>query len=238
LPVLFDSVESMYETVGGRKVGSFGAAETFSMHASKLINGFEGGYVTTDDDRLAARLARMRAFGFYGQDNIEELGMNAKLNEVHAAMALAGLDDLESQVVRNRHRYEQYRSLLQGVPGLRLMEFDESQRCSFKNILVELRDDWPLSRADTLAILNAEGMLARAYYDPPLHRQKVSYPAISGDLPVTDRLAMRYMLLPCGHFVHDADTVQIVATLRYLFDHADEIDGRLRGSDEACGNPS
>ncbi len=102
IPLIFDSVESVYESYKGTKIGCFGAAEIFSMGASKLVNGFEGGYITTNDAKLAEQLSLMRDFGFQGQDNIAVSGgLNARLNEVHAAMALAGLDDLEEQVVRN-----------------------------------------------------------------------------------------------------------------------------------------
>jgi dTDP-4-amino-4,6-dideoxygalactose transaminase len=227
LPVLFDSVESMYESYHGRKIGSFGAAEAFSLHASKLVNGFEGGYITTNDERLAARLMRMRAFGFYGQDNIEELGMNAKLNEIHAAMALAGLDGLEQQVDRNRQCYRQYQSLLADLPGVRLVEFDETERCSFKNIMVELRDPWRYSRDATVILLNAERILARAYYSPPLHRKTYAYPAIVHELPVSDNLAQRFLLLPCGHFVSDDDTAQVVTLLHFLQDNASVVLERM-----------
>jgi dTDP-4-amino-4,6-dideoxygalactose transaminase len=52
IPLFIDAVESVYETYAGRKVGSFGRAECFSLHASKLLNGFEGGYITTNDAEL------------------------------------------------------------------------------------------------------------------------------------------------------------------------------------------
>ena len=101
IPLLFDSVESVYEYCSLGKIGGFGDAECFSMHASKLINGFEGGYVTTNNEALAGKLAVLRGFGFLGQDNIVFAGgLNAKLNEIHAAMTLANLDELEFQIVR------------------------------------------------------------------------------------------------------------------------------------------
>lgn len=43
IPLMFDAVESVYETYKGRKIGGFGSAECFSVEASKLLNGFEGG---------------------------------------------------------------------------------------------------------------------------------------------------------------------------------------------------
>jgi dTDP-4-amino-4,6-dideoxygalactose transaminase len=216
VPVVFDSVESVYETVPSGKIGSFGNAECFSLHASKLINGFEGGYVTFNDDVLARRLHVMRGFGFLGQDNVTEFGLNSKLNETHACMALACLDDLEDQIGRNRERYCRYRELLRSSSALRLLEFDETQKTSYKNIVVELTDAWPLSRAHTLEILHAEGALARPYYAPPLHSKSMSYPYVPATLPLTDRLAEVFMLLPCGHLVSELDIDALCKLLAFI----------------------
>lgn len=229
VPLLFDAVESVYETIGGRKVGTFGDAECFSMHASKLINGFEGGYVTTNNAELAHQLAVMRGFGFFGHDSVEMLGLNAKLSEVHAAMALAGLDDLEDQVARNRGRYRLYQQLLKDIPGVRLLEFDESERASYKNIVVELGGEWPLSRDLTIRVLNSDGALVRAYYSPPLHAKPMAYPHVPAVLPVTDRLATRFMLLPCGHMVDHDDIKRFVELLAFIRAHASEIQAREVG---------
>lgn len=213
VPLLIDGVESCYETFRGRKVGSFGSAEVFSLHASKLINGFEGGYVTTNDGDLAERLWLMRGFGFNGHDNVEHMGINAKLNEIHAAMALACLDELDRLVDDNRRRYLAYRQHLADVPGLRLLEFDESERCSFKNIVVELCDGWPLTRSDTLSLLHGQGVLARPYYSPALHQKTTTYPTRHGPLPVTEWAAERFMLLPCGDRVSEGDVAALAALL-------------------------
>ena len=107
IPLVFDAVESVYETVNGRKVGSFGLAECFSLHASKLLNGFEGGYVTTNDDALAEHLRALRTNGI-GEGGLPAPAMNAVQNEIHAAMALAALDNVDEQVDANRRRYRRY----------------------------------------------------------------------------------------------------------------------------------
>lgn len=232
IPLLFDSVESVYESIDAGRIGRFGEAEVFSMHASKLLNGFEGGYVTTNNPALADSLRLTRGFGFNGPDHISVPGgINAKLNEVHAAMGLASLDDIEDQVRRNRQRYETYKRLLGAVPGVRLLEFDERYRTSYKNIVIELLDGWPLSRAETLGIMNAEKMLARAYYHPPLHRKRMRYPNVPAVLPLTDALAERFVLMPCGHMVSDADIGEVVALLEFIHRNAVAINGRLHTTD-------
>lgn len=229
IPLLFDSVESVYESSAGRKIGCFGAAEIFSLGASKLVNGFEGGYLTTNNAQLAERLTKMRNSGCDDQDKIAMPdGLNARLNEMHAAMALAGLDDLDNQVARNRERYLTYKHLLATLKGLRLLEFDESHHPGYKNIVIEVLEDWPLSRADTVSILNAEMILARAYYTPPLHRKRMAYPHVAATLPVTDRLAERYILPPCGHLVSNEDIGEIVGLMRFISAHAPAIQARLQ----------
>jgi len=228
IPVLFDSVESVYEATNAGKVGGFGDAECFSMHASKLLNGFEGGYITTNNSELAHRLALLRTYGFEGQDNcVFAGGLNAKLNEVHAAMALANLDELEQLVTDNRQRYRCYQAGLAGISGIRLLEFDETSKTSYKNIVVELLDNWPLKRDETVAILNAENILARAYYSPPLHQKQMSYPHIPATLEVTDYLARRFMLMPCGAFVTCDDIDRIIMLLKYIKSNGVEIARRF-----------
>jgi len=229
VPLIFDSVESACESFEGRRIGCFGAAEMFSLGASKLLNGFEGGYVTTDDAELAERLAVMRDCGRRQSDNMVVAGgLNARLSEIHAAMALAGLDGLQEQVARNRERYLTYRRLLASLKGVRLLEFDESHSPGYKYIVIAVLADWPLSRDDTVSILNAEMILARAYYTPPLHRKQMAYPHVPAELPITDRLAERYILFPCGHLVSNRDITRIVDLMKFICANSSSIAARLQ----------
>jgi dTDP-4-amino-4,6-dideoxygalactose transaminase len=229
IPILFDSVESVYETTSSGKIGTFGDAECFSLHACKLFNGFGGGYLTTNNEKLAIRVASMRTFGFTAKDTVTFThSMNAKLNEIHAAMTLASLDDIEHQVNLNRERYNRYRSGLKALSGIRLLEFNEEYKTGYKNIVVELTKDWPLTREDTIAILNAENILARAYYHPPLHRKKMDYPHIISHLPVTDDLANRFLNLPCGQLVDTTDIQEILDFLTFIARNSLNINQRLK----------
>lgn len=228
IPLLLDSVESVWEFFTGRKIGGFGTAEIFSLGASKLVNGFEGGYLTTNDAKLAARLSLARDFGLKGQYNVVVPGgLNAKLSEIHAAMALASLDDIEDQIVRNRQRYLTYRRLLDPLEGVRLLKFNESHRPSYKNIVIEILEDWPLTRSDTVSILNAEMIFARAYYTPPLHRKRMAYPYVPVELPMTDFLAERFVSLPCGHLVSNEDIWAFVELMSFISANAKTIKARL-----------
>ena len=232
VPLIFDSVESAFETCNGRRVGTFGRGEAFSMHATKLINGCEGGYLVTDDEDLADALKLARAFGISGEDQVVSFGINSKLNEIHAATAMASLDDLPALIKRNRARYRAYGELLDGVDGLVLRRFDEREQTSFKNIVVKVCQGWPLSRDDTLALLQAEGALARPYYSPALHMHKTSSETRFGALPVAERISREYMLLPCGDQTSLDDVASVVELLRFACEHGEEIRAGLAARGE------
>jgi len=229
IPLIFDSVESLYETVPGGKVGGFGTAEGFSLHACKLLNGGGGGYITTNDKALAKKLKSVRSFGYDGLDNIVvDQGFNAKLNEMHAAMTLASLDDIETQVASNKANYQLYQEQLEDVKGIRLIEFDSHYQSGYKNIVVELLDEWPLSREVTIKLLNEENILARTYYSPPLHHKTREFEHISAQLTVTDSLAKRFVNLPCGQRVNGQDIKQIIGFLKFIFNYSESIKQKIK----------
>jgi dTDP-4-amino-4,6-dideoxygalactose transaminase len=223
IPVVFDSVEAAYRTYNHRRIGGFGDAEVFSTHATKLLNSFEGGYITTNNTRLADRLDQMKRFGLADADTVEDgRALNAKLNEVHAAMALASLDEVDEQIACHQRTYEQYVTGLWDVDGLTILEHKESQRPDYRIIVVRIGDAWPLSREHTLRLLEAENVLARPYY-APLTGKVVEYPRVCPALPVTDAIARDFMVLPSGAHVSEDDVGRIVESLATIRRHGSEL---------------
>ena len=78
LQLLFDAAHAFGCSHRGTMIGNFGACEVFSFHATKFLNTFEGGAVTTNDDGLAARLRPMRNFGFAGYDHVTTRARTAR----------------------------------------------------------------------------------------------------------------------------------------------------------------
>jgi len=65
--------------------------------------------------------------------------------------------------------------------------------------------------------------LARAYYSPPLHSKPTDYTVIASPMPLTERLAERFLLLPCGHLYLPWDIEAVVDFLRFLKMHSQTI---------------
>ncbi len=229
IPLLFDAVEAAYAEHNGKTVGGFGRAEAFSLHASKLLNGFEGGYITTNDDALAEELRCVCNFGVDEAGNIARLGLNAKLNELHAAMALACLDVFPEHISENRARHNAWQHVLADLPSLTLLLYSDMEPRGYKNVLVRCEDSCPLPREKTLRVLHAENMLARPYYNPPLHKLPRTFPTVcSTDLSVTEEATTQYMLLPSGDHVSVEDIIVMGKILIFVQEHAEEINRRIK----------
>jgi dTDP-4-amino-4,6-dideoxyglucose len=235
IPVIVDSVYGLGATYQGKMLGSIGHAEVYSTHATKLMNGFEGGYITTNDDALADLLRWQRNFALRGLhpasadgDNI--LGLNAKLNELHAALALLSLDRLGGVIERNKARHDAYRVALASIDGLDLLPHlnEAAERRSYAMAVVGVDAAWPLTRETTMKLLQAEGCLVGAYYSPPLHISWGASPHIQSlHLPVTERLAARYIKMPGGELTSLEDIAEIGTFLEFVRDNHTEISRRL-----------
>jgi len=236
IPIVFDSVNALGASYRGRRLGGSGCAEVYSTHATKLLNGFEGGYITTDDDDLAAKLCWQRNFCIPAlrpscvSDSDVLFGVNAKLNELHAAMALLSLDRFNEIVGRNEERFAAYRGICSRLPGLRLLTATDHcyDRQNHLLIVAEFAPPWPLTRDQTLAVLRAEGMKIAPYYSPPLHRSShASLGLPVPELPVAEALAARFLQLPSGELVSLDDISEIGALLEFMAANGAAISSRL-----------
>ncbi len=213
IPIIFDSVEVGFGQSNGKMVGGFGEAEVFSVHASKLLNGFEGGYVTTNNFRVYAALREIAEF---------------EMHEAHIAMTLASLEDLSDQIGCNKTKYATYVKNLDMIPGITQVKYSEKQLRSFKSILVKLNELWPISREQTIDLMHKENMLVRPYYYPPLTWKKHSYAVVKEKAYlVADQITMEYLLLPSGECVSHRDVQDICELLLFIQEHGDEIKKRL-----------
>ena len=225
LRLLFDAAHALACTHGGRLIGGFGAAEVFSFHATKFFNSFEGGAITTNDDDLAERLRAMRNFGYDDQDHIVDVGINAKMSEVSAAMGLTALESLDDILAVNRRNFLHYAERLAGIPGVYLAGPTVGERSNYQYVVLEVdREALGISRDQLLQVLQAEGILARRYFAPVCHRVRpYSERPDRISLPVTDALADRVLQLPTGTAVGPAELDLVSELLRFVIAHGPEI---------------
>lgn len=227
LALMFDASHAFGCTRDGRPVGGGGLAEIFSFHSTKFVNAFEGGAIVTDDDGLAERAACMRNFGITGEDEVDYVGINAKMSEAAGAMGLTSLDGMARFVARNLANHRFYQDGLAGVRGLRLLPFDERERNNYQYVILEVDERQAgIDRDSLLGILHQENVLARRYFHPACH-EMTPY-RHSAALAGAERLSSRVLALPTGMGVGEREIAQICQIIRVIVDNSGAIARRGR----------
>lgn len=227
LKLVFDAAHAIGCSHRGRPIGGFGDAEVFSFHATKVLNSFEGGAVTTNDDALAEKVRLMQNFGFAGLDNAIHIGTNGKMSEISAAMGIVSLDSFDDFVACNKRNYRQYLDELGDIPGIHFVRYDESESCNYQYIVAQVdAEKTGLSRDALIKVLQAENILARRYFWPGCHRMqpyRSYYPHAHLVLPNTERVASQLLILPTGTTLTGADIAVICHVIRQAITQAADI---------------
>ncbi len=231
LKILYDAAHAFGCTYKQQMIGSFGDAEVLSFHATKFFNTLEGGAVLTNNDQLAGAIRLMKNFGFSGYDRVISIGTNGKMNEFSAAVGLTSFDAMDDFITVNRRNYESYQSGLDGIPGLKLISYDNDERNNFQYIVVEVDEsEAGLHRDQLVQVLWAENVIARRYFYPGCHRMQPYlslFPEAGFHLPETERMVERTLLLPNGSAVSREQINTVCKVLRAAVDNSNEVRAQI-----------
>lgn len=224
VPVVYDAAHAFGATRRGVPVGRFGDAEVFSMSPTKPIVAGEGGLVATCRDDVAEAVRIGRDYGNPGNYDTRFVGLNARLSEMHAALALESMAMLDETLDRRRELDHLYRERLVDVPGVATQRVAEGDESACKDFTVAVDPEvFGLDRDLLAAALLLEGIDTRRYFDPPVHRQR-SYRSLEPSvLPVTDDIARRVLSLPLSGVLEPAAVDGVVDVIEALHAHAGEV---------------
>ncbi|MFM8238631.1 MAG: DegT/DnrJ/EryC1/StrS family aminotransferase, partial [Actinomycetota bacterium] len=235
LPVIFDAAHAFGAVAAGRRIGNFGVAEVFSLTPTKVLVAGEGGLVATDDTALADAIRIGRDYGNPGDYDTRFVGLNARMSEFHAAMALTSLEALDEHLERRRDIADRYRSALAGVPGIGFQVVDPADSSTYKDFTITVDPEGFGCSRDVLArALAAEGIDTRKYFSPPVHRQRAYADLPPAHLPVTDAVAARVLSLPIYPALGDDDLERIAAAVTAIGTHGPEVTIRLVGDEQTA----
>jgi len=196
--LICDAAHAFGSRANGKTVGTFGTAEIFSLSPTKLVVAGEGGLIATRDATLARRLRAARNYGDAGNYDPDSFGLNARMSEFHAALALRGMEGLEARIERRNQIRLQYERRLAAAPGLSFQQIPDESRSSCKDfcLLVDERLFWR-TRDWLHDALQKENIDTRRYFWPPVHRQKLFCRVWDKrPLPMTEQISERVLNLP------------------------------------------
>jgi dTDP-4-amino-4,6-dideoxygalactose transaminase len=174
-------------------VGSVGDFASFSFFPGKNLGALgDAGAVTTRDDELDRRLRSLRDHGRFEKYRHGELGTNARLDTLQAAVLAVKLRHLRAWNAARRAHAEAYDAAFGTIEGVNPLCVADGALPVYHQYVVRMA-----RRDDARALLAERGIATGIHYPIPLHRQ----PALAGlvsedDFPNADALAEEVLSLP------------------------------------------
>jgi dTDP-4-amino-4,6-dideoxygalactose transaminase len=193
LRVIEDASQAHGATYRGQRVGSLGDVGCFSFYYSKNLGAYgEAGICVTNDPELARAIRMLRDHGSLIRYQHEVLGVNARLDELQAAVLRVKLRYLSGWNAARQKHARIYSEQLQGVVEAAPIVRTWGTHVYYVYVVeVQNRDHFR-------KMLEQEGIATGIHYPTPIHLQPACahYGYGSGRLPVTEEVTQRIVSLP------------------------------------------
>ncbi|MBI2770773.1 MAG: DegT/DnrJ/EryC1/StrS family aminotransferase [Burkholderiales bacterium] len=216
IPVVEDACPSVGATVNGRKAGTFGKVNAFSMHPLKPLNVWgDGGIIVTNDDKAAEFLRLYRNHGMVDRDHIEIWGINDRLQPFQAVVGSRVLDTVEG-LVQLRVRNAQL--LDAGLKGLEA-HIRPPARPAGNREAYQLYLATAERRDELVKFLISRGVEAKIHYPIPIHLQNCARDLgyRKGDFPVCEKQADEILTLPAHQHINEEQIAYMVSVIREFY---------------------
>ena len=187
--VIEDCAQAHGAKYKNKTVGSIGDIGCFSFFPTKNLGSIgDGGAITTNDERLANKIAMLRLYGWDKDRNTQFSGYNSRLDEIQAAVLRVKLKYLTRDIKRRNNVakfYEKYLSDLDLIlPKVR-------KECYHAYHLFVIKTD---DREKLLQYLKEHQIMPMIHYPRAVHMQKYYKNKIN--LPVTEKIVESILSLP------------------------------------------
>ena len=193
LKVVYDAAHSfgIKHKKTGESVLKHGDISILSFHATKIFHTCEGGALILKDRELYEKARHMIDFGFHSEYEIDSIGINAKMNELEAAMGLCVLEDMDTIIKNRAYIYAYY---LKNLPDENLIfqKLNENftQNYGYCPIVFNTENEREL----TCKKLNENQIFPRKYFYPPL--DALSYLKSAHPMANAQNISNRILCLP------------------------------------------
>jgi dTDP-4-amino-4,6-dideoxygalactose transaminase len=201
IPLIDDAAHALGATYKGQKIGEMTDFSMFSFQAIKHITTGDGGMLTIKNKDLVEKAKRIRWFGIdrsakqmgHWENDIYEVGYKYQMNDISAALGLAGLAEFDNTLKYRQSLFAEYTKQLAGIDGLHIIGTgvtDREHAAWLCTVLVE-------NRADFMKKLRSNKIESSQ-----VHYRNDRYTVFGGrrsDLPNMDAVEEKYLVLPLHH---------------------------------------
>lgn len=206
LRVIYDAAHAFGVELHGKSVLEAGDMSTLSFHATKTYNTAEGGALVCRDESAKKRIDYLKNFGFAGETEVVAPGINAKMDEIRAALGLLNLKYVDETIESRRQVAEFYQNELKDVPGISFLQFREEVRYNYSYFPIFVDSQaYGMTRDELYRHLKRNSVLPRRYFYPLISNFS-TYRGLESarpeNLPVANKTANSVLCLPIFADLH------------------------------------
>ena len=210
LKVIYDASHAFDVEYKDKHILDYGDFSAISFHATKIFHTIEGGALIIKDDDLYKKAKIIRDQGIDGPDSVALLGINAKMNEVEAAMGLCMLGEMENILEQRRESRKYYVDQLSDYVQLQKKTDKATQSHTYFPIVFRSEDEMKAVRS---ALLEKD-IAARQYFSPSLDTVEFVQPC---EIMKNSRdIASRILVIPMHSGVEPTVAKIIIKTLERI----------------------
>jgi dTDP-4-amino-4,6-dideoxygalactose transaminase len=217
IALLFDAADAFGSRRRGNPLGGAGDAGVFNLSPRRVLTGCEGGLIATNDSELAERCRIGRDGGHPDDFDTRLVGLEARLSEIHAAVALASLESVEERAHRNNLLAATYGQLLDGIDGIDLPQLRNGDSGNDNGFTVLVHPErFGLAAAELARVLASQGVETRRYERLVVAPGRGNVRRVRA-LPVASMAASRALTLPLWPELTEAQisrVVELIASAR------------------------
>ncbi|OGS27834.1 MAG: hypothetical protein A2297_06735 [Elusimicrobia bacterium RIFOXYB2_FULL_48_7] len=197
LYVVEDSAQSIGAEYRGKRAGSFGDVNCFSLHPLKTLNACgDAGFITTNDEEIYTKLTKLRNIGMKNRNEVQYWGYNSRLDSIQAAIINLKFKKLDSWIKARRKIADYYRKNLRGLAEkglIMLPSEDKHEKPAYHTFIIQVD-----KRDELQQYLLENGVETKIHYPIPIHLQEAAKGLgyKEGDFPVIERQVKRILSLP------------------------------------------
>jgi len=204
-------VEDCAQAVGaaweGQKAGTWGDVGCHSVYPTKNLGAYgDAGAVTTNDEKLAERMRRLRMYGYETPGVALEEGMNGRIHEMQAAILRVKLRHLDVCLARRKALAALYDRLLKN-PLAKPLPRNAGGEHAFHQYVVRSPH-----RDALAACLRDRGIGHGIHYATPVHLMP-AYTRFSKPLPNTEACCREVLSLPLHEGLTDGELETVAAAV-------------------------
>lgn len=203
--LVYDASHAFGSVWKNKPLVSYGDVSALSLQAFKVFNSVEGGLIVTDDDGLAERIYRYRFFGKDRDNNFMSFGLNGKGSDLHAAVALANLEELEKTIGKRKANFLSYQDQLAANSSCRIYEYHPELTPNYAYLPIIFNA--PQNAEMVIRELGDEGVVARRYFHPALNT--LPFVGDNRRCPISEDVSKKVVCIPVHQELTDANINQI-----------------------------